>query len=257
MSDTVTIEDLLDPGWVPVYQRRLQTLHTDLARTRNKMLVLKEIVLFPWDTFGGLDTFWRTTREALLEAVVSGLWRVTIDDKGGSLTFRRLVDDMRRHTRTDGTKSALDAELRKVDFNRRFKRARELLTTVRGQSVGHLEMAAVDSGSPAPGVNLKVLFDAVDAVIDLLHVVGFRNDLDRTFLVADPHLEPTILAANGMQSAVADLLDSVVRGSRLFRMAEEDPSSFALYWRNKATPQDRDAINQYRRKLGLNELPPP
>jgi hypothetical protein len=248
-------KDVLLASWIPTYKHHISVLHNQLSLVRSTLFVLEHVAGFPFDLFGEHSgPFWKLVRRSLETTVVIGLWRLLFDTDGDALTLRQLKNQVMVNVLGDTERNLLAERLNASAIDKRISQIEEKMTELRHKHFAHLDRASA-SGEAGPVTSTMISFEELrelaTAAHDLINAIGIGTQ----YMTLYPDYDPSVtIGGRRITPDVEEMFDDMVRRCDDIRMPEEKPNDFQFYWKQR-NPRQREKYNDYRKKLGLPEVP--
>jgi hypothetical protein len=250
---TAFTRDILNPGWIPTYERELDAVWMEGVRATQYLYLLDRILGFPFSLLGfGEDPFWRLTSVALYESTIHALSRVALDRRRDVMTVQRLRKDLFENIQSEEQRRAFELHLASLRFDQQCDEIGSQIRAVRDQCLAHVNRAAVHGKNSMEALRLALpvadLHTMNDGLCELITALSL--DVGRSYhyieyspLVQHPsHLDE--------RTDIEKLLDLVASSSSVVRCPEEQPG-FWPHLRAELADSELGAINRIRTRLGL------
>lgn len=250
MSETIRrLEEMIKPEWIEKYKACIDVLWKELVSLQNYLFTLQKMESFRIDLFLPAPSdmnWWRTVRNALFEALIVGLWRLTRDTDKRSLTIPKMKDAILENTLDAESKQIAESTIRSANFAELSSK----INIARNKYIAHLDSESNTNLDPARIEGEKITSGELDELLQslktLFDVLCF--EAKRSLWIWDYNED----ARKRGQTDVDHLFDSIVRNSLVLNMPENDPLWREYY--QDLSSADLDLINRYRIKFNLQPI---
>ncbi len=246
--------DLIDPSWVPSYEREITAMWWQLVQLDSNLFILDKLSAFPFDLFQPVpEPFWKVVYDSLFETSIMIVWRVGLDADRRTLTLPQLTDKIRQNLREEYS-SEFEDLLRDVDFEAALSDLAPRVRELRHNRIAHFNRDwNVDLGpeqAKQRGLQLSELMALRDELKSLFGLLCFE-DRKSVHLI---HYHPEVRHPPGVDTRpdIERLLDCVAKQSELLNMPERQPEAWP-HSRKNLSSAELEVLNKYRVKLGLPE----
>jgi hypothetical protein len=250
MDNEIKAEDILETTYVGEYRKQLEALWIQLVSINANLFYIEKLESFRFDIFLNVDDgyYWQITKNALLEACISGIYRVGLDTGEDFLSLLKFRSNVFKHLRKD-----VGIELRKkigsVKFEGELKEVERKIRDIRHHFYGHLQYDTHVNPDTMPPmlVNLAEIKHVFAELVRLFHQLGFAEFWSLWYPCHSENRR------KNNDTDIDHLLDSVAKNSQLLNSPENNPDLFRLI-REDMKAEEIQVLNAYRRKFGLPEI---
>lgn len=246
-------DDVLNPGWLPEYEKQRKAIFTQLQELNTMMFILEKIAVFPFWLFTP-DThdwvFWRTIKFSLIETTIMMASRVIIATDKDSLTLKTYRAQIVQNTVNQDAKRAVKDHFKGVNFDRRIAEIEVKIRDIRNNFLAHLDKIQNTSepdNRTIADITDKEMKVLLNAAFDLFNTLSFESYFVPWPMAYDDPIR------NAHQTDIDRLLDHVAQSSHLLNLPERDPD----IWQRrllKLNEYEIEKINYYRVRAGLPEI---
>jgi hypothetical protein len=242
-------EDAVFELALPEYQRGMSTFFGELVHLNLNIYFIERILEFPSNLFCERDdAFLPLVVRNFVDVSLLIITRIVADKSKRSFTLtqfrnRLLNEFLRREFR-----KSLQLRLKETRFEMQTKRLINKAVQIRNALVAHLTEDVVRGDLEVERLYLADLKEMRDALNSLLGALALGTE----YFLLPLNYHPSVENPKGFRNDIERLLDSIARESPFFNYPERRAETWK-FRRARLSEKDIEALNHYRRKLGLPE----
>src|SRR6266508_1363586 len=229
---SLKIQDALEIGFVPEYERVMQFLHGEISRLNNDVFIVEQILSFPIFLFPGTERplFFRRIIDNFLDAILLRITKLTMDKSSDLYTLPGIRTDISTKVKKE-YRTLFEESLKKTEFDwSLYPQVKRL----RNKRIAHFTKVFAFGIPEDERPSFAELNDLCTAINSQLQSISFG-----TYRALTPWGHDDI---NG-------ILDCIAKCSVILNMSEENPELW-LQWKENFQKNELDTLNQYRKKFG-------
>lgn len=250
-------EKILKESYIENYNKDIEAIWWEVVKLNSILFVLSKIVKFNFKLFSShltKDHFWQLLLQSHYESAVLSLWKIEVDnsfEKGK--TLNQIKNEIILNFKDDIIKKLFIAELKKKVFSGELSEISEKVKLLRHNIVAHLNF----DGLPKPqnSENTKIKFEELE--LYTMHINKFFELLcfgsGKFVIPLEYYEEDNLIKNNNRKTDIEEILDTIVKESHIFNLQKNKPEIWEFMF-PKLEQRDKDEINFYRRKFGLEIL---
>lgn len=255
MFSDINLEEIFEPSDLKEYKLQVSAIANELSVLNANLHILGKILSFRFDLFTTVDgLFWDFVEKALIESIILGIWKITIDPDRKVITLSKFQSYMVKNIK-DNHKASLFKSLKTLNYKVNIDDIDAVIKEIRHNYVAHFNFKKNTRPTKEDIENRKIdwqeLVKVTKSIVCLFNVLSF-NQFSAYFFQYHPGV--TDAYGSKHQNDIEDLLDSIAFNSELVNMPERQSTYWEAAGHSAVSIEDRKLINFYRSKMKLKEI---